>query len=174
MSQEDYEPGDPRALPEVERERLIQRKMAELRNRMREDEIEQEAMRRLVEEEEQERLDAMRHLAEEEEQERLEIMRLQAEEQEIREFEEYLEEDERQEREAKERLLEQQRVTPETDPAIIFYQWTINGKNFYRNAKGHVFKFKEGLMNEDDWLGIWFPETGFVEAPFPIDEYEAV
>jgi len=148
MSQEDYEPGDPRILSEAERERLIQKKMAELRNRTWENEIEQEARRRLVEEERHEQL--------------------------VRELEERLEEDERREEEARERLLEQQRVTPETDPTTIFYQWTINGKNFYRNAKGHVFKFKEGLMNEDDWLGIWFPETGFMAAPFPADEYEAV
>ena len=162
MSQEDYEPGDPRALPEeereAERERQIQKKMAELRKRTWENEIEQEARRRLAQEEQ-----------EEQEEERHEQL--------VRELEERLEEDERQERqerEEREKLLEQQRVTPETDPTIIFYQWTINGKNFYRNAKGHVFKFKEGLMGEDDWMGIWFPETGFMDAPFPADEYVAV
>jgi DNA polymerase III alpha subunit (gram-positive type) len=161
MSQEDYEPGDPRALPEEERERLIQKKMAELRKRTWENEIEQEARRRLAQEEQEE---AMRLQAQEEQEE-------ERHEQLVRELEERLEEDERREREANEKLLEKQRVTPETDPTTIFYQWTINGKNFYRNAKGHVFKFKEGLLHEDDWLGIWFPETGFMEVPFPADEY---
>jgi hypothetical protein len=168
MSQEDYEPGDPRALPEeereAERERQIQKKMAELRKRTWENEIEQEARRRLAQEEQEEAMRLQAQQAQEEERH----------EQLVRELEERLEEDERREREARERLLEQQRVTPETDPTIIFYQWTINGKNFYRNAKGHVFKFKEGLLREDDWMGIWFPETGFMDAPFPADEYVIV
>jgi len=147
MSQEDYEPGDPR----LDREQQIQQKMADIRRRIQEDEIEQEVWRRLIKEKQE---------AQEEEHEQL-----------VRELEERLEEDERREREAKERLEEEQRVTPETDPTTIFYQWTINGKKFYRNAKGHLFQFKEGLLHEDDWLGIWFPETGFQEAPFPAEEY---
>jgi len=165
MSQEDYEPGDPRALPEAERERLIRKKMAELRQRTWENEIEQEARRRLAEEEQEEARQEALHLQAEEEARHEQL---------VHELEERLEEDERREREAKERLQEEQQVTPETDPTTIFYQWTINGKNFYRNAKGHLFKFKEGLLHEDDWLGIWFPETGFLEAPFPADEYVIV
>jgi hypothetical protein len=153
---DDYEPGDPRGLTEEERERLIRKKMAELRRRIWNDEIEQEAMRRLLEEE--------RH------------------EQEIRELEERLERDEEQERkeqEAKQRQKEKQErlqaheeaINAGADPMSMFYQWTIKGKSYYRNAKGHVFEFKEGPMGEEDWIGLWFPETGFQAAPFPANEY---
>jgi hypothetical protein len=157
MSQEqEQEPGQ--VLTESERERLIQQKMIELRAKRWEEEIEQEARRRLLEEERQEQ------------KERTRKRRLQ-EEREIEEIEALLEEREEQERAAKRRKEERDQQDADADPDTAFYVWYFNTKKYLRNNKDHVFEYKEDLTDKD-WVGKW-PIDGELEAiPIP-EEYLA-
>jgi hypothetical protein len=167
-----------------DKELLIQAKLAELRQKQLDKEIEKEARRRQLQlnremkqearrlkQQDKEKEEEARRLQKQQDKEKEEEARRQKREDEQRRLEKY-------KRQATEEAYNPQRkkakkfvddwVAPDDD---CFHDWMHDGQSYYRNNNNHVFSQKNGDPHK--WLGIYHPETDeFQKCECPEEYYD--